>query len=103
MPEPIRKMPLTLPADGTNQPPQVWLDLIGQSYLERGRTSEAIAVLQMTVEAYPQSPNAHWSLGRAYERCGEIDLAAQSFKRASELHPAWEQSVNEAERQSRLL
>ena len=88
MAEPTRTIPVTLPADGTNQAPQVWLDLIGQSYLELGRTSEAIAVFQMTVEAYPLSPNAHRSLGRAYERCGEIDLAAQSFERASQLHPA---------------
>ncbi len=103
MAEPIRATPLTLAADGTNQPPQVWLELIGQSYLERGFFSEAIAVFQMTVEVYPQSPNAHWSLGRAYETCGEIDLAAQSFKRASELHPAWGQSGYEVEGQSRRL
>jgi Tfp pilus assembly protein PilF len=77
--------PNAAPADGPNQPPQVWLDLIGHSYLERRLTKEAIGVFQMNVEAYPKSASAHRSLGCAYERCGEIELAARSFQRASEL------------------
>jgi Tfp pilus assembly protein PilF len=86
MPEPIRAISHTLRTDRINQPPQIWLDLIGHSYLERGLTSEAIGVFQMSVEAYPKSPNAHRSLGHAYERCGEAELAAMSFQRAAELH-----------------
>jgi len=88
MPEHTPSSPLTLPADSINQPPQVWLDLIGQSYLERGLTKEAIQVLQMNVEAHPTSPTAHRSLGRAYERSGEIELSAMSFQQASALHTA---------------
>ena len=72
--------------DTTCEPPHVWLDLIGQSYLERGLTREAIKVLQMNVEAYPKSPGAHASLGRAYERCGDAELAAMSFRRAADLN-----------------
>jgi Tfp pilus assembly protein PilF len=77
---------LILPADYIDQPPQVWLDLIGQSYLERGLNKQAIQVLQANVEAYPTSPTAHRSLGHAFERCGEIELAAMSFQQASALH-----------------
>jgi len=45
MPEHTLTSPLTLPADYFNRPPRVWLDLIGQSYLERGLTKQAIQFL----------------------------------------------------------
>jgi len=45
----------------------------------------AIRIFRTNVERYPNSPNVYDSLGEAYEADGQIQLAAENFKKAWEL------------------
>jgi hypothetical protein len=48
-----------------------------------GRLSEAIAVFEMNVEAYPSAPNPHDSLAEAYFDAGRIEEGVRSQERAA--------------------
>jgi hypothetical protein len=60
---------------------------LGYRLLTAGKLSEAIAVFQLNVEAYPGSFNVYDSLGEAYMKNGQNDLAIANFKRSLELNP----------------
>ncbi|HYG68165.1 MAG TPA: alpha/beta hydrolase-fold protein, partial [Anaeromyxobacteraceae bacterium] len=66
-------------------PPENTLNLAGYQALQDGRPGDAIATLRRCVEIYGTSPNAHDSLGEAYEKKGELALALASYERAAEL------------------
>jgi CubicO group peptidase (beta-lactamase class C family)/imidazolonepropionase-like amidohydrolase len=61
------------------------LDGLGHRLLHRDRIAEAIAVFQMNVEAYPDSPISHGGLGDAYVASGRVAEARSSYERAIEL------------------
>ena len=61
---------------------------IGYDLLGRGHLAEGVALLRLNAEAYPESWNAHDSLGEAYARAGERDLAIRSYRRSLQLNPA---------------
>ncbi len=60
---------------------------LGYDLLERGLTAAAIEVLRLTAEAFPESWNAHDSLGEAYAESGNIELARAEYRRSLELNP----------------
>jgi Flp pilus assembly protein TadD len=70
------------------------LNTLGYQFLMVKNFKEAIAVLRLNVEAYPQSWNVYDSLGEAYMLNGEKELASQNYKKSLELNP---QNTNAAE------
>jgi len=65
--------------------PEAVLNRFGNERLELGDTKAAIALFQMNVTAYPNSPNVYDSLGDAYLADGQKALARANAKKALEL------------------
>ncbi len=63
------------------------LNTIGYQLLGRGRTAEAIVIFKLNVEEYPRSGNVYDSLGEAYLKAGETDLAVVNYRKSLELSP----------------
>ena len=64
------------------------LNRLGYELLGRDRTADAIEVFKLNVEEFPQSANTHDSLGEAYAKAGEKDLAIKSYARSLEKNPS---------------
>ncbi|HWN99890.1 MAG TPA: serine hydrolase [Blastocatellia bacterium] len=64
------------------------LNALGYTLMQRGRIKEAIRVLQLNVEAYPQSGNVYDSLGEAYMKNGDKQLAIENYEKSLKLDPA---------------
>jgi tetratricopeptide (TPR) repeat protein len=63
------------------------LDLWANKLEEDAHLPEAIDVLKLEVEIYPDSSNAHASLGEVYQKSGQKQLAFESYKKALEKNP----------------
>jgi CubicO group peptidase (beta-lactamase class C family) len=63
------------------------LNRLGYQLLQRGRVDDAIQILQLNVEEYPNSWNVYDSLGEAYAAHGDRDLAIKNYKKSIELNP----------------
>jgi dienelactone hydrolase len=61
------------------------MNRLGYGSLASGDIQGAIALLQMNVTAYPNSPNVYDSLSDAYLAAGQKDLARQNAQKALEL------------------
>ena len=55
--------------------------------LERGKPADAIAILRLNAEQYPNSFDVYDSLGEAFLRAGDKQAAAQSFQRSLRIYP----------------
>jgi Flp pilus assembly protein TadD len=64
------------------------LNRLGYSFLAQGRADDAVAVLGLYVALYPDSSNAHDSLGEALMTTGQLEAAKTSYRRSLELNPA---------------
>jgi FKBP-type peptidyl-prolyl cis-trans isomerase len=60
---------------------------LGYARLRAGRTEEAVAVFKWNAELYPGSANVHDSLGEAYAKNGEPELAIKSYERSLAINP----------------
>lgn len=65
--------------------PELLLNTLGYRYVVKGDLDAAISVFKAVLELYPQSANAHDSLGDAYERKGDLELARKHFSEAVSL------------------
>lgn len=63
------------------------LNTIGYSLLGENKGAEAVAVFQLVVEMYPESFNAHDSLGEGYMREGKKELSVKHYQKSLELNP----------------
>jgi len=63
------------------------LNALGYELSTEGHLEEAIAVLKWNVEAFPDSWNVYDSLGEAYMKNGQKDLAILNYKKSLELNP----------------
>jgi len=61
---------------------------LGANLRREGETQEAIAVFNMTIEAFPNSDQAYLELGRAYRSLGLNDKDLESTNRAFEIRDA---------------
>lgn len=77
------------------------LNDLGYSLLREKKLVEAIAVLKVNAELYPQSANAYDSLGEAYMENGEKELARVNYKRSLELNPGNKNAVGMLEKLQR--
>ncbi len=63
------------------------MNALGYELSTEGHLEEAIAVLKWNVEAFPDSWNVYDSLGEAYMKNGQKDLAILNYKKSLELNP----------------
>ena len=69
----------------TTQIAQHQLNTLGYMALDKNDVKKAVALFQYNVELYPDSPNVYDSLGEAYERDGDLELAKQHYEKAYEM------------------
>lgn len=60
------------------------LNVIGYHLMYKGRLADAIIVMQANLRLFPDEPNCNDSLGDAYERNNQKDLALSQYERASQ-------------------
>ena len=63
------------------------LNILGYNFINQGKLKEAIRVLQLNVEAYPESSNVYDSLGEAYMRNGDKTPAIDNYEKSLKLDP----------------
>lgn len=63
------------------------LGQLGEALLAGGRVPDALEILGVRAEIYPESSAAHAALGLAYARAGRGERAAASYRRALALDP----------------
>ncbi|MGD0580282.1 MAG: serine hydrolase, partial [Bryobacteraceae bacterium] len=63
------------------------LDKLGEILLFSGQEQDAITVFQRNAQEYPQSANAYDSLGTAYAKVGQKELAIKNYDLSLELDP----------------
>jgi thiol-disulfide isomerase/thioredoxin len=63
------------------------LNACGYVMIAQGNLKEAIAVLRINVNLFPQSANCWDSLGEAYAKVGQKDKAVQAYEYVLELDP----------------
>ena len=71
------------------------LNAFGYRLLRTKQVNEAIEVLKLNVEAYPQSANVYDSLGEAYMVSGDKEKAIENYQKALAIDPTME-SAKEA-------
>ena len=62
--------------------PEITVSIIGQDHMRAGEPKLAVEVLQLVLLAYPESADAHETLGEAYLADGQKDLARQYAEKA---------------------
>ncbi len=61
---------------------------LGYNYMGKGMFDEAIAILKLNVEFYPESANTYDSLAEAYMNNGDNELAIINYKKSLQLNPS---------------
>jgi CubicO group peptidase (beta-lactamase class C family) len=69
------------------------LNGLGYTLLFSGQTQDAIAVFQRNVQEYPKSANVYDSLGEAYMKAGQKDLAIQNYEMSLKLNPGNQNAI----------
>ena len=64
-----------------------YLNAAGYALISYDKLNEAIELFNFLVEEYPQSANAYDSLGEAYMKAGNKELAIENYKKSLELNP----------------
>jgi iron(II)-dependent oxidoreductase len=65
---------------------EIEFDEMGSRLAEAKKPIDALEVLLLNAQAFPESFNAHDSLGKAYERVGLGETAVREYERALELN-----------------
>ena len=69
------------------------LNGLGYRMLYGGKEADSITVFKKNVEEYPQSGNVYDSLGEAYAKVGEKDLAIKNYEKSLQLDPKNQNAV----------
>jgi Flp pilus assembly protein TadD len=56
--------------------------------MEQSQPQQAVAVLKLAAELYPNSSNAYDSLGEAFQNSGDRQRALENYRRSLSLDPA---------------
>jgi len=76
------------------------MNMLGYELLQKKKVKEAVAVFRLAAEAFPQSANAHDSLGEALLADGDRAGATAEYRRALELDPGSENAKKQLEKLS---
>jgi tetratricopeptide (TPR) repeat protein len=68
--------------------PEDQVNFMGYEHLKPGDNKDAIEILKLNAEAYPDSPNVYDSLSDAYLADGQKDLARKNAEKALALLPS---------------
>jgi Tfp pilus assembly protein PilF len=60
---------------------------LGYHFLLAGNTEDSLPVFKLEVQDYPKYWNAYDSLGEAYMKAGQRDLAIENYEKSIELNP----------------
>lgn len=63
------------------------MNKLGYELLRMKRINDAIAVFEMNMQAFPDSWNVYDSLGEAYMKSGNKEMAIQNYEKSIELNP----------------
>lgn len=63
------------------------INQLGYQFLRRGKTKEAIAVFEINVREFPNSSNVYDSLGEAYLKADQKEMAVKNYRKSVELNP----------------
>jgi pimeloyl-ACP methyl ester carboxylesterase len=63
------------------------MNVLGYQHLQSGKIKEAIELFKLNVQAYPESANTYDSLGEAYMKNDEKELAIKNYNKSLELDP----------------
>ena len=77
------------------------INQLGYQLLNRGKTAEAIEVFKLNVREFPKSANTYDSLGEAYLKAGNRELAIQNYQRSIELDPGNSNAIDVVKRLTR--
>jgi Flp pilus assembly protein TadD len=66
---------------------------IGDAYVEMGRSGDAVPSLKRALELRPDEPEAHYLLGVAYFRLGNLDDAREQCRILKRLGSSKEQEL----------
>ena len=61
--------------------------MLGYDYMNKEMFEEAIAILKLNVEFYPESANCYDSLAEAFMRSGDNEQAIINYKTSLKLNP----------------
>lgn len=64
------------------------MNALGYSFLQNGKFKDAIELFKLNTIAYPNSGNVFDSLGEAYLKDGQRELAIENYEKALKLNPA---------------
>ena len=67
---------------------------LGYGFLLSGKTDEAIQVFKLETQDYPKFWNAYDSLGEAYVKAGQKQLAIENYEKSIELNPKNQNGVD---------
>ena len=65
--------------------PEAVINILGYTHLNKGDNKKAVEIFQENVKRYPMSANVYDSLGDAFEKSGDNELALANYKIAVEL------------------
>jgi CubicO group peptidase (beta-lactamase class C family) len=71
------------------------LNALGYRLLYGGMEQDGVKVFQKNVQEYPQSSNVYDSLGEAYMKTGQKDLAIQNYEKSLQLNPKNDNAVRQ--------
>jgi CubicO group peptidase (beta-lactamase class C family) len=74
------------------------LNRLGYTLLFSGQTQDAVAVFQHNVHEYPKSASAYDSLGEAYMKADQKELAIQNYEKSLQLDPKNQNAVGPLKR-----
>lgn len=63
------------------------LNNLGYQLISMNKLEEAIEILKLNIEAYPEAYNTYDSMGEAYMIAGEKELAIKNYAKSLELNP----------------
>jgi len=63
------------------------LNQVGERLLKAGRAADALAVLSLNLEFFPDAPWLHYLAGEAHRALGQVDQARAAYERSAALDP----------------
>jgi Flp pilus assembly protein TadD len=79
---------------GTYKVEEGTLNRLGYRLLGSGQEQDAITVFRRNVQEYPKSAHAYDSLGEAYLKMGQKDLAVRNYETSLRLDPTNQRAID---------